>query len=101
AGPSAAATSPAVAPAAPPSRSGPVPATPATRRLARELGVDLRAVPPSGPGGRVTDDDVRAAAARASTPAQAAAPPRPAAAGGTPLPPPARPPAPPRFAPWR
>jgi pyruvate dehydrogenase E2 component (dihydrolipoamide acetyltransferase) len=42
--------------------AGPVPATPSTRRLARELGVDLRAVRPSGPGGRVTDDDVRAAA---------------------------------------
>ena len=41
---------------------GPVPATPATRRLARELGVDLKAVAPSGPGGRVTDADVRAAA---------------------------------------
>ena len=35
-----------------------------TRRLARELGVDLRAVNGSGPGGRVTDDDVRAAARR-------------------------------------
>jgi pyruvate dehydrogenase E2 component (dihydrolipoamide acetyltransferase) len=46
-----------------PPRTGPVPATPATRRLARELGVELRAVPGSGPGGRVTDDDVRAAAA--------------------------------------
>jgi pyruvate dehydrogenase E2 component (dihydrolipoamide acetyltransferase) len=46
-----------------PRREGPVPATPATRRLARELGVDLRAVAGSGPGGRVTDDDVRAAAA--------------------------------------
>ena len=46
-----------------PERTGPVPATPATRRLARELGVDLRAVRGSGPGGRVTDDDVRAAAA--------------------------------------
>jgi pyruvate dehydrogenase E2 component (dihydrolipoamide acetyltransferase) len=34
-------------------------ATPATRRLARELGVDLRAVAPSGPHGRVTKDDVR------------------------------------------
>ena len=45
---------------APPTRrDGPVPATPATRRLARELGVDLRTVTPSGPGGRVTDDDVR------------------------------------------
>ncbi len=35
-------------------------ATPATRKLARELGVDLRAVPPTGPAGRVTKDDVRA-----------------------------------------
>jgi pyruvate dehydrogenase E2 component (dihydrolipoamide acetyltransferase) len=42
-------------------REGPVPATPATRRLARELGVDLRTVNGSGPGGRVTDEDVRAA----------------------------------------
>src|SRR5262245_14648150 len=42
-------------------RVGPVPATPATRRLARELGVDLALVRASGPGGRVTDDDVRAA----------------------------------------
>src|SRR5205814_4113364 len=41
---------------------GPVPATPATRRLARELGVELRAVRATGPAGRVTDDDVRAAA---------------------------------------
>jgi pyruvate dehydrogenase E2 component (dihydrolipoyllysine-residue acetyltransferase) len=40
--------------------TGPVPATPATRRLARELGVDLRVVRATGPGGRVTDDDVRA-----------------------------------------
>jgi pyruvate dehydrogenase E2 component (dihydrolipoamide acetyltransferase) len=46
-----------------PARAAPVPATPATRRLARELGVDLRGVRGSGPGGRVTDDDVRAAAA--------------------------------------
>jgi len=45
-----------------PTSIGPVPATPATRRLARELGVDLRVVRGSGPGGRVTDDDVRAAA---------------------------------------
>src|SRR6516164_3977334 len=40
-------------------QAGPVPATPATRRLARELGIDLRAVRGTGPGGRVTDDDVR------------------------------------------
>lgn len=46
----------------------PVPASPATRRLARELGVDLRQVRPSGPGGRVTADDVRRAAEAAATP---------------------------------
>ena len=57
--------------AAPTRREGPVPATPSTRRLAREMGVDLRAVNGSGPGGRVTDDDVRAAASGA--PASAAA----------------------------
>lgn len=33
-------------------------ATPATRRAARELGVDLRSVPPTGPQGRVTKIDV-------------------------------------------
>ena len=47
---------------------GPVPASPATRRLARELGVDLHGVTPTGPSGRVTADDVRtfAAAGKAS-----------------------------------
>ena len=44
---------------------GPVPASPATRRLARELGVDLRTVTPSGPHGLVTAEDVRMAAAAA------------------------------------
>jgi pyruvate dehydrogenase E2 component (dihydrolipoamide acetyltransferase) len=38
-------------------------ATPRARRLAHELGVDLASVRGSGPGGRVTDDDVRSAAA--------------------------------------
>ncbi len=33
-------------------------AAPATRKLARELGVDLRQVPPSGPANRVTREDV-------------------------------------------
>ena len=36
-------------------------ATPATRRLAKDLGVDLRLIRPSGDGGRVTRDDVRGA----------------------------------------
>jgi pyruvate dehydrogenase E2 component (dihydrolipoamide acetyltransferase) len=35
-------------------------ATPATRKLARDLGIDLRTVQPSGPNGRVTKDDLRA-----------------------------------------
>jgi pyruvate dehydrogenase E2 component (dihydrolipoamide acetyltransferase) len=50
----------------------PVPASPATRRLAREMGVDLRHVTPSGPEGLVTADDVRAFAEAG---AEAAGPP--------------------------
>lgn len=42
-----------------PGDKGPVPASPATRRLARELGVDLHRVTPSGSGGLVTAEDVR------------------------------------------
>jgi pyruvate dehydrogenase E2 component (dihydrolipoamide acetyltransferase) len=34
-------------------------ATPATRRLARQLGVEIGRVPPTGKHGRVTSDDVR------------------------------------------
>jgi pyruvate dehydrogenase E2 component (dihydrolipoamide acetyltransferase) len=60
------------APAAVPAREGPVPATPATRRLARELGVALRSVRGSGSGGRVLDDDVRAAAAAPAATSMAA-----------------------------
>jgi len=41
---------------------GRVQATPVVRRVAQELGVDLAAVAGSGPGGRVTEDDVREAA---------------------------------------
>lgn len=37
----------------------PVPASPSTRRLARELGVDLHAVTPTGAKGLVTAEDVR------------------------------------------
>jgi len=38
----------------------PVPAAHATRRLARELGLNINLIKGSGPGGRVTPDDVRA-----------------------------------------
>lgn len=41
-----------------------VPASPATRRLARELGVDLQQVTPTGAGGLVTAEDVRAFASK-------------------------------------
>ena len=58
-----------------PARPGPVPATPATRRRARELGVDLQAVRATGPGGRVTDDDVLAASGRVVRTPTTAAPP--------------------------
>ena len=44
---------------APVTITGPAPAAPATRRLARELGVDLRLVTPTGPGGRITPEDVK------------------------------------------
>jgi pyruvate dehydrogenase E2 component (dihydrolipoamide acetyltransferase) len=52
-------------------------ATPATRKLARELGVDISLVPGSGPGGRVTDEDVKKFAAGASVKAPAAPTPPP------------------------
>ena len=51
---------PAPAAAAPAPVPGEVQATPKVRALARELGVDIAAVKGSGPGGRVTEDDVRA-----------------------------------------
>lgn len=51
----------AAAPAAP--VTGRVSATPLVRKVAQELGVDLATVAGTGPGGRITEDDVRAAAA--------------------------------------
>lgn len=104
--PTAAASTPPAAPAraaaaAPPAATerapGPVAATPATRRLARELGVDLKAVRGSGPGGRVLDEDVRAAAAGPrpapapttgpAKPVAPAGPAKPLASGGLEVPP--------------
>jgi pyruvate dehydrogenase E2 component (dihydrolipoamide acetyltransferase) len=51
-------------------------ATPATRKLARDTNVDIREVVGTGPGGRVTSDDVRA---HAESPAPAARAPAAAA----------------------
>jgi pyruvate dehydrogenase E2 component (dihydrolipoamide acetyltransferase) len=52
-------------------KEGPVPASPATRRLARELGVELRDVQGTGPGGLVTAEDVRAFSEGKEKPAEA------------------------------
>ena len=41
-----------------PRSGGPIPAGPAIRRFAREVGVDLSSVAGSGPGGRITREDV-------------------------------------------
>ncbi len=43
----------------PPASWGRVVAAPATRKLARELDIDIARVPPTGPAGRVTPDDVK------------------------------------------
>jgi pyruvate dehydrogenase E2 component (dihydrolipoamide acetyltransferase) len=62
----AAARPPAAAPATPPAASPATsaPAAPSVRRLAREIGVDVTQVPGSGPGGRITQDDVKEFAKR-------------------------------------
>lgn len=54
---------PAPAPAAAPAASGPVLAKPPVRKLAKDLGVDLAAVVPTGPNGTVSRADVEAAVA--------------------------------------
>lgn len=60
----------AAGPGPPPARR--VQASPLVRKIAAELGVDLGAVTGSGPGGRITEADVRAAADRAGAVAEAA-----------------------------
>lgn len=52
-------------PVLPASETGDVKATPAVRRLARELGVDLATIRGSGPGGAILTRDVEAAAGQA------------------------------------
>ncbi|HXF83383.1 MAG TPA: dihydrolipoamide acetyltransferase family protein [bacterium] len=50
------------------SRAPSAAATPAARRIASEAGLDLAAVPGTGPGGRITEEDVRRALAARSAP---------------------------------
>lgn len=73
----------AAAPAAAPAAAAPAPAAqtagralaaPATRKLAREMGIDINQVPGSGPAGRVTPDDLRYFASGKAAPAPGAAP---------------------------
>ena len=82
---------PAAAPAARTADTAGVLAPPAVRKLARELGVDLAGVKGSGPGGRITADDVKrnaddvmrnAAGVMSSPRPGASAPPSPARGEG-------------------
>ena len=66
------------APPPPPAMRGEVKASPLAKREAQKLGIDIAAVPGTGPNGRVTKNDVTdfaAGGAQAATPAPAAAPP--------------------------
>jgi pyruvate dehydrogenase E2 component (dihydrolipoamide acetyltransferase) len=67
---------PAPATVAPPAPGGRVAfAAPSVRKFAREIGVEILAVQGTGPGGRITEEDVkRVARERASAPAQTPAP---------------------------
>ena len=81
-GPSQPAEAPAQPQAPAPARTnggGPIYASPSARRLARELGVDLRSVSGSGRKGRITKEDVQSLADGKGT---AAAPGSPAPGGG-------------------
>lgn len=55
-------------------------ATPRTRKVARELGVDIREVTGTGPRGRITEEDVRLAASKAKEKAEPKRPKGPTAA---------------------
>ncbi|MET8609225.1 MULTISPECIES: dihydrolipoamide acetyltransferase family protein [Streptomyces] len=65
-------------------RSRPL-AKPPVRKLAKDLGVDLAAVTPSGPDGVITREDVHAAATPVAAPEPVAAPAAPAAAAPAPV----------------
>ncbi|MBX9687090.1 MAG: 2-oxo acid dehydrogenase subunit E2 [Candidatus Obscuribacterales bacterium] len=69
---------------------GPVPAAPATRRLARELGVDIRLIAGSGPAGRVSKEDIRAYAEGVPSSVRSSAAPSAAASTSHRLPPAAK-----------
>jgi pyruvate/2-oxoglutarate dehydrogenase complex dihydrolipoamide acyltransferase (E2) component len=65
------------------SSSKTLPAGPAVRRFAREVGVDLRQIQGSGPGGRITRDDVLNLVRRTNEAARSGSAPAPAAVDAT------------------
>lgn len=72
----------------------PIPAAPSVRRFAREVGVDLRQVAGTGPGGRISVDDIKAylrARGAAASAAPATSAPTAAPTGGVSLPAPSLP----------
>jgi pyruvate dehydrogenase E2 component (dihydrolipoamide acetyltransferase) len=74
--------SPSASSTAPAGVRRPVMASPSTRQFARELGLDVREVEGSGPGGRISEDDIKARAREllsgaAQAPGRAVAPPLP------------------------
>jgi len=70
---------PAAAPVVPaaPQLQTKVLATPATRQLARTLNIDIRTVAGTGPGGRITREDVQRVYSQGGSPARAAVAPAP------------------------
>ncbi|MCK5253640.1 MAG: 2-oxo acid dehydrogenase subunit E2, partial [Thermoplasmata archaeon] len=78
--PSTVVATPTGAPAPTGTAGGKVRATPKVRRYAKQKGVDLTTVTPTGSGGRITEDDVNMAydALQAAAEAAATAPPKPA-----------------------
>jgi pyruvate dehydrogenase E2 component (dihydrolipoamide acetyltransferase) len=62
---------PTSAPATGAAASLPVAAAPSVRRFAREIGIDIHEVPGSGPGGRISIEDVKAYAKRLNERAKA------------------------------
>jgi len=59
-------------PSRPPEKA--VPAAPSVRRFAREIGIDINAVPGSGPSGRISKEDVKAHSKQLNTQRSLAAP---------------------------
>jgi len=52
----------------------PIPAAPSVRRLAREIGIDIAKVPGTGPGRRISEEDVKSYSRRVNAEQEAAGP---------------------------